>query len=425
MNNIWQATITRTSRGNRVFDIFDHENYVKRHQEYLNLSAEAKSKYRGEEHYLEEKYGIIISHLNKNYRLLLEELQKKMGSDLPSELLTIDYYTQDTLIQDLLSSLENENYIKEIYKGKKLQVSSGLSSKDANILTDCIRQGRSLLDAGKKADMLAKPLIDFYAASAYAYAIIVINSPLHKSIDSLKGSHGHTYNHKKETIDFGGEIPFGTFNDLLAAIHVAKIKTPRIDLKYSLIPSIDTVQNNNISLSLMALLSMVPELNEYYGNLDSTHRLVHKLQIDTGVSGSKTVYNFYVGNGKYKPDLNQLEREFKTGNIVEEQGSYKIVVEAPKVNDIMPTIYQDLRGDCWYVESPIDGLCIPEICLHFLIISGLCNIMRYSPHEWSDIINNKISPKFSLLISEYIRLFEKKFPMLVTQYLTNYVPVII
>ena len=76
-------------------------------------------------------------------------------------------------------------------------VRNGLNTGEATILLDCLkRQGRSLLQAGQKAELLAKPLIDFYAASAYAYAIIVINSPLHKSISSLKGSHGHTYNHK-------------------------------------------------------------------------------------------------------------------------------------------------------------------------------------------------------------------------------------
>lgn len=55
---------------------------------------------------------------------------------------------------------------------------------------------------------------------------------------------------------------------------------------------------------------------------------------------------------------------------------------------------------------------------------GKCGIMRYSPHNWSNILTNKVSPQYSLLISKYLRLFEIKYPMLVSELITNYVPVI-
>ena len=150
---------------------------------------------------------------------------------------------------------------------------------------DCIRQGRSLLDAAIQADMIAKPLIDFYAACAYAYAIIVVHSPLHKSIDSLKGSHGHTYNHATGCIEFGGDLPSGTFLDLLCALQISQICDyhSNISLKYSLMPSIELVQDSSIKLSLVTLLSMVPELNEYYTKVDTQNHLVHKLSIDTEI----------------------------------------------------------------------------------------------------------------------------------------------
>ena len=90
----------------------------------------------------------------------------------------------------------------------------------------------------------------------------------------------------------------------------------------------------------------------------------------------------------------------------------------------MPTIYQDTRGGLWYIDPLIEGFYLPEICLHYLIISALCNIMRYSPHEWNNILSNKVSSEFSLLVSKYLRLFELKYPMLVVQQLTNFAPVI-
>lgn len=44
---------------------------------------------------------------------------------------------------------------------------------------------------------------------------------------------------------------------------------------------------------------------------------------------------------------------------------YKVSVSSEHIADIMPCIYQDLKGQLWYVESPIDGLVLPELCLHF------------------------------------------------------------
>ena len=90
----------------------------------------------------------------------------------------------------------------------------------------------------------------------------------------------------------------------------------------------------------------------------------------------------------------------------------------------MPTIYHDIHGNLWYINQLVEGFHLPEICLHFLIISALCNIMRYSPYEWNNILSNKISSDFSLLISKYLRLFELKYPMLVVQQLTEFLPTI-
>ena len=370
--------------------------------------------------YIEQVIGLSLSASQLKYIRLMQEVNLRIKSDITPEILNIDPVLDKRTIIDLLSSLENEEYIKNLYKSKKLNVISGLNTSEATILLDCMKQGRIMLDAGKNADMLAKPLIDFYAATAYAYSLIVMNSPMHKSIKSLKGSHGHTYNHEKSSIDFGGEIPSGTFLDMLCAFPVAHVYSGNLKLNYSVVDSIDYIQNHSISLSLTALLSMIPELTSYYNRFDEEHRLVHKLNIDTSVVNSKIVYNFYIGDGITKANIDKIKESFKTNRVTDNQGSLRVEVEAEKLQYIMPIIYKDIKGDLWYVETPIDGMYIPEICLHFLIISALCNIMRYSPNEWSGILNNKISSAYSLLIRRYIELFETKFPMLVVSHLTDY-----
>lgn len=424
MNITWSANLSSVSKGSKLFEPFDMKLYETKLKEFYDLPSTEKAKYKGADDYVVKNGGPQLCLLNYNYKKIYEETSKRLENGSVPEVLLIDFYMQNKLIDDLLCSLENEKHIREIYPKKKLMVkgNGGINTSEATILMECIRQGRSLLQAGKDADMLAKPLIHFYAASAYAYAIIVINSPLHKSIDSLRGSHGHVYNHKQSTIDFGGDTPCGTFIDLLGAIPVVHVKNNNIDLKYPLLTSIDLIQNNNISLSLLSLLSMVPELSKFYSLYDKDHQSVHKLNIDTGIVNKNVTYNFYIGDGINKPNLDKLKNAFKTENIVENQGNF--IVSVSEIDKINATIYQDIKGDLWYVESPINDLVLPEISLHFLIISALCNIMRYSPHEWNEILNNKVSSQFSLLVSEYIRLFEQKFPMLAVQYLTNYIPVL-
>ena len=424
MSQEWVAKAISTEKGQKLFQKCDYEQYKKKKVEYENLSKEEKTKYKGADDYIQQHGGFSLTSLFRNYMLLNEEITAQVQSSNVLEVFPIETIDHDIEIQDLLLSLEDENHLKEIYRKKKLQVKkAGINNKDATIIRQCIRQGRTLLQAGLKAEMLAKPLIDFYAASAYAYAVIVMNSPLHKSIDTLKGSHGHTYNHTTKTVDFGGDIPSGTFLDLLCALSVANITQidgQPISFKYSVLSSIEMVQNNSISISLLALLSMVPELSDHYDKLDSGHKNVHRLSIDTGIVNNKVTYNFYIGDGVNRPNKEILKKRFNTEIINENQGSYKVSVEAGEITKIDPVIYHDLYGHLWYVESPIDGLYLPEVCLHFLIISALCNIMRYSPHEWSDILNNRTSSVFSLVINQYIRIFERKFPLIIAQYLSNY-----
>ena len=150
--------------------------------------------------------------------------------------------------------------------------------------------------------------------------------------------------------------------------------------------------------------------------------MTHQIKMDYENNNGTTTYNFFIGDGIDKPDRVKLEKCFKTDDIMEIQGSFKVSIPASALPDIMPNIYHDAKGQLWYIEALIDGLVIPEICLHFLAISVLCNIMRYSPHEWNSIISNRISSTYSLLIHVYISLFELKFPMLVIEMLTNYLP---
>lgn len=288
----WCHSANPCPNGNIVFESFDYEKYRQGIAQFEALENKEKGKFKGQEDFLKKTIGIELTPLNRNYRLLREEIDERLKNPVKPELFPIDLLIQGNDIFDLLASIENEDYIKGLCKRKKRRAKNGINTTESSNLVDCIRQGRSLLLAGSNADLIAKPLIDFYAASAYAYAIIVINSPIRKSIDNLKGSHGHTYNHAKGTVSFGGDIPSGTFLDLLCALPVAQVVSRDINIHYSVLSSCDFAQNHNVNLSLPVLLSMVPELAETYSRYDDKHKLVHELNVDTSIVNRAVTYNF-------------------------------------------------------------------------------------------------------------------------------------
>lgn len=425
MSYEWSATSEKTNSGNKLFEVCDVTFFRSKVDEFKSLSKSECGKYKGAADYISKTYNFDMTPLKRNYTLFRSEIDKQLSMNSFPNVIFIDYMLREEAIFDLLASFEDEKYVKEIYRQKKLNVSekSGLNTVSAKTIVECLKQGRSLLQTGQHTDILTKPLIDFYAATAYAYAIIVINSPIHKSLDSLNQSHGHKYIPSKKSIDFGGTMPRGTFLDLIGAVFMSRVMYNDVNIQYSIINSIENFQNNNMSLSLSALLSMVPEIQDDYQRFDDKHCCVHRLTIGTEIKNAKLEYNFYVGDGLNKPNDNKLKDAFLTSSIKEIQGSYQITIDANNIGNIKPTIYKDIRGGLWYIDSPIEGVVLPEICIHFLIISALCSIMRYTPHEWSDILSNKISSTFSLLINRYLRLFEKKFPMLVVPYISNYSPI--
>lgn len=420
----WIAEAIPITNGNMIIEKFDTNLFYNLYSTYQSLASEEKKLYNGTYDYIVKQGGPNLNTLNQNYKKIIDEINQKRKCETHPSILSIDIYSKQDTVIDLLASLETEKYIKAVYQQKKLCVTKELITDTATKIKDSIHQGRCLLQSAANSNMLSKPLIDFYAASAYAYASIVINSPLHKSLDSLRGSHGHTYNHKNETIEFGGDIPSGTFIDLLVSNFYTQIITNTVCFKYFTLPSIEFIQNHKINISLIALLSCVPELQDQVIKIPSCKNIIHKLTITSEVVNMDVSYVFEIGDGREKPNDTILKKLFKVQSIQEINGKYRITVPAKNISDIMPTIYQDIHGNLWYIDPLIPDLYIPEICLHFIIISALCNIMRYSPHIWNNILSNNISSDFSLLISKYLRLFEVKYPMLITQQLTNFIPII-
>ena len=56
--------------------------------------------------------------MNRNFLKIMDEVTERLKSTSTVETLQIDTVFQNDLILNLLTSLENEDYIKEVYKAK-------------------------------------------------------------------------------------------------------------------------------------------------------------------------------------------------------------------------------------------------------------------------------------------------------------------
>ena len=137
----WSATISPCAKGSKLFESFDMDFYNKKCAEYDALPQTEKGKYKSRDAYVVIQGGPNLTALNKAYLKLNNEIDSRLKDSSIPERLSIDLLIQQNAVLDLLSSLENENYIKDIYKEKKHRVRNGLNTADAIELMDCIRQG--------------------------------------------------------------------------------------------------------------------------------------------------------------------------------------------------------------------------------------------------------------------------------------------
>ena len=269
---------------------------------------------------------------------------------------------------------------------------------------------------------MVKPLNFFYALTAYAYAVVILNNPVRYVLDGLPGSHGLNYlpNHIKA--QFGGDIKQGTFSDLFTSFPTSTICDRRTTIIQDNESSILAFYKTRTTVGTGTLLSMVPEIREYYSLVTGKPSRTFPLEITT-VSDSRGVkWELQIGDGESRPaaiDIDNAFGEFQRG---ERHGKTIITIPFADAHKARATIYSDIRGRFWYIENPFYPIVLPEICLHFLLTNAFSNIMRYSPDHWGEILLNQVRSDISLITRKYLSAFENKFPVLLLRSISKFYP---
>lgn len=336
---------------------------------------------------------------------------------------TLDF--DDSLIE-LAESIENYTEIKDLYALRKRTVgtskNAGINADDAKKIKNCLSQGRELYLSGRAGSLMVKPLSFFYSMTAYTYGVVILNNPLRYRKDMLPGSHGMSYLPDLIQAQFGGDSPRGTFSDLVTSFPTHLIKTPGVEFSIDCVDSVIQFYENKFSVSLGTLLSMVPEMNDYYKLTTGKSSRCYPLEIVNANDPRSLIWNFLIGDGETRPSIDSVEQSFAGFQRSDRHGKFIVSVPASRASSINACIYTDIRGSLWYIENPFHPVILPEIGLHFLISSMFSNIMRYRPDEWGSVLLNEVRSEISLITRHYFSSIQKKFLLIILRQITKYIP---
>lgn len=363
---------------------------------------------------------------SKNRYLLINEVKSRIDREDPLSLLPLEPLDFDDATLELAESLENTVELRDLYKIRKASVGSsanaGISAEEASRLKNCFSQGRELFIAGRNGSLMVKPLNFFYALTAYAYGVIVLNNPLRYRKDMLPGSHGMAYLPTTIQAQFGGDSARGTLSDLVSSFPTHTIKIPGVSFNIDCSESIMAYYHNRFEVSLGTLLSMIPEMAEYYQLTTGRQSRCFPLEIVSASDIRSVTWEFQIGNGETRPSSEAIAQAFSGFQTSERFGKTIVTIPAVNSKNLKATIYTDLRGKLWFIENPFFPINMPEIAVHFLITSMFSNIMRYRPDEWGSVLLNEVSSNISLLTRHYFSSFQRKFLLLVLRSASRYIP---
>lgn len=362
----------------------------------------------------------------KNLSILKKEIKGRVDRLDPVKSLSIEPLDFDDAIIELAESIENLTEIRELYRLRKTSVgnskNAGIAESEAAKIRNCFTQGRELYLAGRNGSLMVKPLNFFYGLTAYTYGIIVLNNPLRYRKDMLPGSHGMSYIPTTIQAQFGGDTARGTFSDLVGAFPTHLINSSGFVFNIDCSKSIMAFYENKFDVSLGTLISLIPEMADYYALTTGLKSRCYPLKIVSISDARSVTWEFQIGNGETRPTRLSLETAFPGFALSERHGQSIVSVPPAQVSSISATIYNDLRGDLWYVDNPFYPVVLPEIAVHFLINSMFSNIMRYRPDEWGNVLSNDVSSNISLLTRHYFSTFQRKFMLLVLRSASRYFP---
>jgi hypothetical protein len=419
---------SKNEKLNRIpFEECNYEGNIRRRaelkQKWKEISSEERQIFKDLRNFFTEHGYSDLPPMQKNYQVFSEEIKKRIDFDKDKKVLSLEALTNDTDIFELLHSLEDVDKIKRIYRYQKKTSTDGINNEVAEQVRNCFTQGRELFESGKKSSTSVKPLLYFYSLTAYAYGLIVLSNPIRYSLDTLTGHHGLDYVHDEYSIKLGGDVPYGTFTDLLLSFPTGYfLDSNNTHIIKNNFNSIKKFFEIGQKVTLGSLFGYMPELSSYLNDFLGMEKRIFPVKIKNVSLGTSVGYELIIGDGKIYLDENKFDYLLR-GNNEKIDGRLRYLIPQEIFLSLNLSIMQDLYGEFYLLDSPLQ-FSIPEIALHFLTMFAFSNIQRYDPPFWNKVLSNKINSDVSYLIYKYIAVYEKKLPYLILRLVNNVYPIL-
>lgn len=362
----------------------------------------------------------------KNWSIVQREIEARVRDQNVLELLPVSELHFEQALLEIVENIENVEHVRDLYKLRKRTTGStknaGITADEATRIKNCLRQGRELYLSGKGGSLMVKPLNFFYSLTAYAYGVIILNNPIRYSLENLPGSHGLNYLPTDAKAQFGGDMPRGTFSDLFTSFPTFTIKNKNLEIVQDNSASIFHFYKNRFTTSTGTLLSMIPEIREYYKLVTGQQSRTYPLEVSLGRDHRNVVWEFQIGDGEVRPAMPEVQKAFEGFTISERFGKVMVEIPASSAHKMKASICTDAKGAFWYIENPFFPVILPEECIHFILTNAFSNIMRYSPDNWGSILFNEGNSDVSLITRKYLSAFENKFPLLILRSISRFYP---
>ncbi|MBO9136896.1 hypothetical protein, partial [Rhizobium sp. B209b/85] len=140
----------------------------------------------------------------------------------------------------------------------------------------------------------------------------------------------------------------GTFSDLVTAFPTQLVKTSSIEFNIDCTNALIEFYKRRFSVSLGTLLSLVPEMTDYYKLTTGRDSRCYPLEIASANDPRSVTWEFHIGDGERRPSLDGIESAFNGFSRFERHGKIVITVPASQAHSISACVYTDIRGNLWY-----------------------------------------------------------------------------
>jgi hypothetical protein len=310
---------------------------------------------------------------------------------------------------DTFVYFENEQTSSEFLRGRYealgLENSGRLVYQATPKFIFSIKQAREYYRAAEFCDILTKPLMLYYGMMALSKALITSRDPEYPSTTSVLRHGLSTRKLKKDNYQFADDEVRVQKDGIFQVVHRA-LSGP--------------VFEDQHRFRMKDLLAVIPELLHPYQRLYGQARVS---PFETKEQEAHQTWHiprsFVASCDKTRDELLSLLQEhagdagrFFILDQADEDGVFAVGVEGRGNQEHHPLFLYDFSGRPHLRFPHEDGLLIPEVSVHYMIMFVLGMLCRYETERWGEMILTFASHD-TFLINEFLNVSMRKFPNLI------------